>query len=68
VDVVLCRMRFGLLAIILHVRIGRTETRASGAGISETSCGGGCDCKRDRNWVDIILGFGLCLLLYLLKQ
>lgn len=68
VEFVLFTMGLGFLASILHVLNGRTETRASDAGISETSFCGGCDNLRDRNWLYMTLGFGLCLLLYLLKQ
>jgi len=65
VEGVLFTKRCGLIAIILPVLFGRVKTRA---GISESCCCEGCEFVSGRSWMDIILGFGLCLLLYLLKQ
>jgi hypothetical protein len=68
VEFVLFTTRLIVLVNILPVLNFRTETRGLGAGVSKTSCCGGCDFLSDRSWLDIILGFGLCLLLCVLKQ
>ena len=63
VEFVLFTTRGALLASILPILFFRTTTRALGAGLSETSCCGLSDFLSDRSWVDIMLGFCLCLLL-----